>query len=151
MRALIQRVRRASVSIEGITVGEIDRGYAILLGVGQGDTAAVSKRMAEKITGLRLFPDDRGRFDRSVLDVGGGVLVVSQFTLYADARKGRRPSFIEAGHPDLASPLCDRFCDDLRAAGVARVETGRFGADMLVSIENDGPVTLWLDSAELGY
>ncbi|MEQ9460323.1 MAG: D-aminoacyl-tRNA deacylase [Phycisphaeraceae bacterium] len=151
MRALIQRVRRASVSVDDEVVGQIERGYAILLGVGPEDTEAISKRLAEKIAGLRLFPDEHGRFDRSLLDVGGGALVVSQFTLFADARKGRRPSFIGAAQPVVAGPLCDRFCQDLRDAGVAQVASGRFGADMLVSIENDGPVTLWLDTVELGF
>lgn len=150
MRALIQRVSSASVSVDGQAVGSIGRGYAILLGVGHDDSESVSRRLAEKIASLRLFPDEEGRFDRSLLDIEGDALVVSQFTLYADARKGRRPSFMAAGKPEIAEPLCRRFCEDLSHIGVKRVETGRFGADMLVSIENQGPVTLWLDSAELG-
>ncbi|QDU71975.1 D-aminoacyl-tRNA deacylase [Mucisphaera calidilacus] len=150
MRALIQRVRSASVAIDGKTTGAIQRGYAILLGVGHDDTPATAQRLADKIVNLRLFPDEQGRFDRSLLDINADALVVSQFTLYADARKGRRPSFLAAGKPPIAEPLCEHFCQCLRDLGVPSVQTGRFGADMLVSIENDGPVTLWLDSDELG-
>ena len=149
MRFLLQRVSEASVVVDGETLGSIERGYLLLVGVGQGDTEAEADRLCDKLVNLRLFPDERGRFDRSVLDVTGGVLVVSQFTLYGDARKGRRPSFTDAAAPDLASPLCDYVAERLRDLGVQRVETGRFGADMKVSLRNDGPVTLMLDSAEL--
>lgn len=151
MRVLLQRVSRGAVAVAGETVGQIERGYVLLVGVGQHDSPAVVDRMAEKIVGLRLFPDDAGRFDRSLIDVAGGALVVSQFTLFGDAKKGRRPSFIDAAPPALASPLCDYFAERLRALHVDPVATGRFGTDMQVTIENDGPVTLWLDSAELGW
>ena len=147
MRVLLQRVTEAAVRMDGEVIGAIDAGYLLLVGIGPDDTEAVVDRMAKKIAGLRLFPDERGRFDRSLLDVGGEALVVSQFTLFGDTRKGRRPSFVGAGAPEHASPLCDRFAAALRAAGVPRVETGRFGADMKVSLVNDGPVTLWLDEA----
>lgn len=149
MRVLLQRVSEASVTVDGEVVGRIGRGYALLVGIGQGDGEAEADRLAEKIAHLRLFPDERGRFDRSLLDVAGEALVVSQFTLYGDARKGRRPSFIAAARPELAEPLVDHFARRLERAGVARVATGRFAATMDVAIHNDGPVTLWLDSAEL--
>ncbi|MEM0915256.1 MAG: D-aminoacyl-tRNA deacylase [Planctomycetota bacterium] len=149
MRALLQRVSHASVSVDGETVGEIDEGLLILLGVGEGDTDAELDTLANKIVHLRLFRDERGRFDRSLLDTGGGALVVSQFTLYADCRKGRRPSFTGAARPEVASPMCDRFAERLRELGVSRVETGVFGASMQVSLLNDGPVTVWLDTADL--
>jgi len=149
MRVLLQRVAQGSVRIEGQTVGQIERGYVLLVGIGPDDDALVVEKMANKVANLRLFPDDEGRFDRSLLDVQGDALVVSQFTLYGDARKGRRPSFVAAADPKVASPLCDRFADRLRELGVSRVETGEFGADMQVSIENDGPVTLMLDSEVL--
>ncbi len=149
MRVLLQRVTRASVSVDGRTIGRIGRGYVLLVGVGDGDSEAEADRLAEKIATLRLFPDEAGRFDRSLLDVEGEALVVSQFTLYGDARKGRRPSFTGAARPEVAAPLCDRLGERLRELGVRRVETGRFGAMMAVEIHNDGPVTLWLDSAEL--
>ena len=145
MRVLLQRVSEASVAIDGQVVGAIDTGYVLLTGIGPDDTEVVVERMAKKIAGLRLFPDEQGRFDRSLLDVGGGALVVSQFTLFGDTRKGRRPSFVGAAAPDHAAPLCDAFADALRAAGVTLVATGRFGADMQVSLVNDGPVTLMLD------
>ncbi len=147
MRVLLQRVTRGKVTVEGGgVVGEIGRGYVLLVGVGHADTPAEADRLAEKIAGLRIFPDDHGRFDRSLLDVGGGALVVSQFTLFGDARKGRRPSFTAAARPEVAEPLCDYFAGRLRDLGVSPVQTGRFGASMLVELENDGPVTLWLDS-----
>ncbi|MEM9251638.1 MAG: D-aminoacyl-tRNA deacylase [Planctomycetota bacterium] len=149
MRALLQRVSHASVSVDGETVGEIGEGLLILLGVGEGDTDAELDTLANKIVHLRLFRDERGRFDRSLLDTGGGALVVSQFTLYADCRKGRRPSFTGAARPEVASPMCDRFAERLRELGVSRVETGVFGASMQVSLLNDGPVTVWLDTAEM--
>lgn len=146
MRILLQRVSHASVVVEGETVGGIDRGYLLLVGVGQGDHAATAEKLAKKVVNLRLFPNEEGRFDRSLLDIAGDALVVSQFTLYGNAKKGNRPSFIDAAPPEMASPLCDHFAQVLRGLGVSRVETGRFGAHMDVTLCNDGPVTLWLDS-----
>ena len=146
MRVLLQRVTRGSVTVDGETVGEIGRGLVLLTGIAPDDDDAAVRRMAAKIVKLRIFPDERGRFDRSLLDVGGGALVVSQFTLFGDTRKGNRPSFTAAAPPDHAEPLCRTFEQALREAGVERVEAGRFGADMAVTIHNDGPVTLWLES-----
>jgi len=146
MRILLQRVSQASVEVDGEVVGAIGAGYVLLVGIGQGDDAAVADRLAEKVVNLRLFSNDAGKFDHSLLDVAGGALVVSQFTLFGDARKGRRPSFDQAARPDVAAPLCDHFAKRLRGLGVTRVETGVFGASMHVTIHNDGPVTLWLDS-----
>ena len=147
MKVLLQRVSEASVSIDGEVVGAIGVGYLLLTGIGPGDTEARVDRMAKKIVGLRLFPDERGRFDRSLLDIGGGALVVSQFTLFGDASKGRRPSFVGAARPEHAQPLCEHFAAALRDAGVGCVATGLFGADMKVALVNDGPVTLWLDES----
>jgi D-tyrosyl-tRNA(Tyr) deacylase len=144
MRVLLQRVSRAAVRVDGAPVGAIGRGYLLLVGVTHTDTAAEVEWMAEKVHGLRLFPDDDGKLNRSLDEVDGAVLAVSQFTLYGDAAKGRRPSFVAAARPEQAAPLHDRFCDALRGRGV-RVETGRFGAAMEVELVNDGPVTLWLD------
>jgi len=149
MRVLLQRVTAGSVSVDGKVVGQIGHGYVLLVGVGHGDDETNADRLAEKIVHLRVFNDEAGKFNRSLLDVGGGALVISQFTLFADARKGRRPSFTDAARPELAKPLCDYFADRLRALGVTRVETGEFGAAMHVEIHNDGPVTIWLDSREL--
>lgn len=146
MRILLQRVTHASVVVENETIGSIDRGYLLLVGVGKHDTQDVVDKFAKKVANLRLFPNEQGKFDKSLLDIHGEALVVSQFTLFGDARKGNRPSFIDAAPPDLAAPLCDAFAEALRALGVSHVETGRFGADMQVSLCNDGPVTLWLDS-----
>lgn len=146
MRAVLQRVSEASVTVASETVGAIGRGYLVLLGVGDGDGEAEADRLAHKIVNLRLFPDEQGRFDRSLLEIAGGVLVVSQFTLYGDARKGRRPNFSNAASPELAAPLCDYFVRQLEALGVAHVATGQFGAKMDVQLRNDGPVTLWLDT-----
>jgi len=146
MRILLQRVKRGSVSISGELVSGIGRGYVLLVGIGDGDTESACDKLAEKIVNLRLFPDDDDKFDRSLLDVEGEVLVISQFTLYGDTRKGRRPSFSEAARPELAAPLCDYFADKLSRLGVKHVATGRFGAMMEVEIVNDGPVTLWLES-----
>ena len=146
MRVLVQRVTHGSVSVEGETIGEIGRGVVLLTGIAPDDDNLTVRRMAAKIVKLRIFPDERGRFDRSLLDVGGGALVVSQFTLFGDTRKGNRPSFTAAAPPEHAEPLCRAFEQALRDAGVERVEAGRFGADMAVTIHNDGPVTLWLDS-----
>lgn len=150
MRVLLQRVTRGSVTVEGKLAGAIDHGFVALIGIGPGDGPAVVDRMAEKTANLRVFTDAEGKFNLSLLDVGGGVLVVSQFTLYADARKGRRPSFTDAARPEVASPLVELFAKRLRELGVARVETGVFGASMAVEIHNDGPVTIWLDSAVMG-
>jgi D-tyrosyl-tRNA(Tyr) deacylase len=149
MRAVIQRVRQGRVSVEGQTVGEIGPGVVILLGVGQDDSPAEADRMATKIANLRIFSDQEGKTNLSLLDIDGEALVISQFTLYADCRKGRRPSFVHAGDPAVAEPLVDYFADQLRQAGVRRVETGAFGALMLVEIHNDGPFTIYLDSSEL--
>lgn len=149
MRAVIQRVRQGRVSVDGDTIGEIGTGLVILLGVGHGDTETETERLAAKIATLRIFPDAEGKTNLSVLDVGGDALVISQFTLYADCRKGRRPSFVHAAQPDVAAPLVDRFAERLRELGVQRVEMGEFGALMLVEILNDGPFTIFLDSAEL--
>ncbi len=145
MKTVIQRVRRAAVTVQGEPVGAIDQGLLILLGIGPGDTEAEAKWLAEKIAVMRIFADDADKFNRSVLDVNGGALVVSQFTLYADAVGGRRPSFVKAAPPQVAEPLVERFAAFLRAAGVRRVETGIFGARMMVEIHNDGPVTILLD------
>lgn len=145
MKTVIQRVRRAAVRVDGAVVGQIGLGLLILLGVGQGDTEVQAKWLAERIAVLRIFPDENDKFNRSLLDVGGGALVVSQFTLYGDVLGGRRPSFIKAAPPAIAAPLCDKFVIFLRAAGVQRVETGIFGARMMVELENDGPVTILLD------
>jgi D-tyrosyl-tRNA(Tyr) deacylase len=149
MRAVIQRVRQGRVSVDERTVGEIGPGLVILLGAGHGDGQAEANRLADKIANLRIFADVEGKTNLSVLDVGGEALVISQFTLYADCRKGRRPSFVQAAPPDVAAPLVDHFADRLRQAGVRRVETGEFGAYMLVEIGNDGPFTVFLDSDDL--
>lgn len=144
MRAVVQRVSEASVEVQGKTVGRIGPGLVVLLGVGEGDTEAQARWMAEKTANLRIFGDEAGKFNLSALDVGGQILVVSQFTLYGDARKGRRPSFTEAARPEVAEPLCDRFAQFLRETGL-HVETGVFGAMMRVKIFNDGPVTIILE------
>ncbi|WP_026369553.1 D-aminoacyl-tRNA deacylase [Kallotenue papyrolyticum] len=145
MRALIQRVSRASVRVDGATVGAIGPGLVILLGVGVGDSEREAALLAEKIAHLRIFADAEGKFNRSLLEVGGAALVVSQFTLFADTRKGRRPSFTQAAPPEQAAPLVERFAALLREQGIA-VATGRFGALMEVELVNQGPVTIWLDS-----
>lgn len=144
MRAVVQRVSKASVTVDGRVVGHIDRGLMILLGVKTGDTEAEARWLARKVAGLRIFSDAGGKFNLSAQDVGGSVLVVSQFTLYGDARKGRRPSFTDAAPPDVAEPLVTRFVEFLRAEGLP-VKTGVFGAVMQVEIHNDGPVTLILE------
>ncbi len=149
MRVLLQRVSKGSVSVDGSVVGRIGHGLVMLVGVGRDDTEADADKLAEKSVHLRIFNDEQGKFNRSLLDVGGGALVVSQFTLYADARRGRRPSFTDAAPPERAAPLCDYFADRLRSLGVANVATGTFGAKMAVEVHNDGPVTIWLDTAEL--
>jgi len=144
MRALVQRVRSGKVSVEAQTVAQIGRGLVILLGIGHGDSEEQARWMAEKIATLRIFEDEHGKTNLSALDVGGEALVVSQFTLYADARKGRRPSFTDAALPDIAAPLVEQFAALLREQGVP-TQTGLFGAHMLVEIHNDGPVTIWLE------
>ncbi len=149
MRVLLQRVTHASVEVAGETVGAIDHGLLLLVGTCADDTEAEVDKLAKKVVNLRIFNDEAGKFNRSLLDVGGGALVVSQFTLYADARCGRRPSFTDAARPELAQPLIDSFTQRLRDLGVGHVATGQFGASMAVSLCNDGPVTIWLDSDEL--
>ena len=148
MKAVIQRVTKASVSVGAETVGRIGPGLAVLLGVAQGDTVDDARRLAEKTARLRIFSDAEGRFNLSLLDSGGEALVVSQFTLLADSRKGRRPSFTRAAPPEEAEPLVERYVSVLKQMGVP-VATGRFGAHMLVEILNDGPVTILLDTVDL--
>ena len=145
MRAVVQRVTRARVDVAGDTVGEIAEGFLILLGVARDDTQPDAAYLAEKIINLRVFNDDQGKMNLSLLDTGGKMLVVSQFTLYADARRGRRPSYIDAAEPDKANALYEYFVERVRAQGV-KVETGVFQAMMQVSLINDGPVTILLDS-----
>lgn len=147
MRAVVQRVSKASVIVEGETVGSIDRGLLVLLGVGDGDGEAEATAIVDKILGLRIFPDDEGRMNRSVVDTGGEVLLVSQFTLLADVKKGRRPSFVGAADPAVAEPLVAWAAARVAAAGI-RCATGRFGAHMAVRLENDGPVTIVIDALE---
>jgi len=149
MRALLQRVTAGQVDVDGQTVGRIGPGLVVLVGVGQGDTAADAEKLADKTANLRIFSDPQGKFNLSLLDVAGEALVVSQFTLYADPRKGRRPSFVEAAPPELGRELCDLFAARLRELGVRKVDSGVFGANMHVTIHNDGPVTIWLDSKDL--
>jgi D-tyrosyl-tRNA(Tyr) deacylase len=144
MRAVIQRVNKASVSVDGRVVGSIGHGLAVLVGIRVGDTEAEARWMASKIATLRIFDDEEGKLNRSVLDVGGSILVVSQFTLYGDARRGRRPSYDQAAPPDVAEPLVRCFAERLEAEG-APVQTGAFRAYMLVEIHNDGPVTILLE------
>jgi D-aminoacyl-tRNA deacylase len=148
MRVILQRVKRGRVTVDGRITGAVDVGFVALVGVTHGDTQAEADLLAKKTANLRVFEDDVGKMNLSVLDVGAGVLVVSQFTLYADMRKGRRPSFIDAAQPDIASPLVDHYAERLRAEGIARVEMGVFGAMMMVEIHNDGPVTIILDSED---
>ena len=144
MRALIQRVKFAKVSVDGKTLAEINHGLVILLGIGHGDGEAQAAFLTEKIASLRIFEDAEGKMNLSLRETGGGAIVVSQFTLYADTRKGRRPSFTEAALPDAARPLVERFAQLLREQGIPTGQ-GEFGADMLVEIHNDGPVTIWLE------
>jgi D-aminoacyl-tRNA deacylase len=145
VKAVVQRVRCASVRVEGELVAEVGPGVCVLLGVARGDGPTEAARLAEKVAKLRIFADERGRFDRALLDVGGEALVVSQFTLLAETTKGNRPSFADAAPPEEAEPLYERFCGALREFGV-RVETGAFGARMLVELANDGPVTIVLQT-----
>lgn len=144
MKALIQRVSKASVTVEGQTISSIGKGLLILLGVGHGDGEEQATFLAEKTANLRIFEDEQGKTNLSILDVKGEAIVVSQFTLYADTRKGRRPSFLDAALPDVAEPLVNRFAELLRGQGVP-TQTGKFGAHMKVEIHNDGPVTIWLE------
>ncbi len=145
MRAVVQRVSHANVTIDDQLVGEIGQGFTVLLGVGQGDTEEDAAYLCDKIIGLRVFEDDEGKMNRSLLDIGGGLLVVSQFTLYGDCRRGRRPSFSDAAHPDTARRLYEHFIYLARERQVT-VASGQFQATMQVNIHNDGPVTLLVDS-----
>ncbi len=149
MRVILQRVKHGRVTVGDETTGEIEQGFVILVGITQQDTPAQAEFLAKKTAHLRVFEDDDGKMNRSLLDVGGGALVVSQFTLYADSRKGRRPSYINAAPPDHAEPLVAYYAEQLHKNGIGRVEQGRFGANMQVDILNDGPVTIILDSDEL--
>ncbi len=144
MRVVLQRVRRSRVTVTGRTLAEIGPGVVLLVGVGPEDGDEQIRYLVEKIVNLRIFEDDEGKMNRSLLDVGGEAIVISQFTLYADTRKGRRPSFTGAASPEIASPLVDRFTEQLSAQGVP-TQSGEFGAHMLVEIANDGPVTIWLE------
>ena len=144
MRAVVQRVSKGSVTVEGQVIGAVERGVVVLVGVTHGDTKEQAEWLARKIAGLRIFEDRVGKMNASLLDVDGAALVISQFTLYADSRKGRRPGFSDAAPPEIAEPLVEYFAQALRNHGVP-VETGIFGADMLVEIHNDGPVTILLE------
>ncbi len=148
MRLVVQRVTEASVTIEGQCVGEIGAGMAVLVGVGQGDTKLTADRLLEKVLNLRIFADENGKMNQSIVEIGGALLLVSQFTLYADCRKGRRPSFTDAAAPDLARELYEYFVAGCRATGLG-FACGVFAADMKISLINDGPVTILLDSREL--
>lgn len=149
MRAILQRVTSGSVTVDNKITGQIDQGLVVLLGVTYDDTNSQADFLAKKTAQLRIFDDGKGRMELSVLDVGGGVLVVSQFTLYANAKGGRRPDYLAAARPEHAEPLVSRYIEQLRANGVQRVETGIFRAMMHVEIHNDGPVTILLDTATL--
>ncbi|MDP4624575.1 MAG: D-aminoacyl-tRNA deacylase [Akkermansiaceae bacterium] len=146
MRALLQRVSNASVEIEGSLHSSISHGFLILLGIEAVDDTTDIEWLAGKITRLRVFGDDEGKMNRSILDTGGDILVVSQFTLHASAKKGNRPSFLKAAHPDISEPLYETFCESLSKELGKAVAKGIFGADMKVTLTNDGPVTLWIDS-----
>ena len=148
MRALVQRVSNARVSSDGRVLGEIGRGLLVLLGVTHGDDATTAQRLASKVARLRIFGDEAGKMNLSLIDTGGAALVVSQFTLYANSSSGNRPSYTAAARPEVAEPLCSEFVRGLEDNGI-RVETGEFGADMQVELVNDGPVTIWLDSEEI--
>lgn len=145
MRVILQRVSRAEVRVGGSVIGSADRGHLLLVGFTEGDRTEAVEWMADKVVGLRVFPDDEGKMNRSLEDVGGDLLVVSQFTLYGDTSKGRRPSFVHAAPPDVAVPLYEHFVSALESRCPGRVESGEFGADMEVDLVNDGPVTLLLE------
>jgi D-tyrosyl-tRNA(Tyr) deacylase len=145
VRALLQRVSRAAVRVDDEEIGSIGPGLLVLLGVGRADDEATAEALAKRVVELRIFADDEGRTNRSLVDVGGSALVVSQFTLYADTRRGRRPGFTDAALPELAIPVYERFCVAVEAAGIA-VARGRFGSEMAVELVNDGPFTIWLDT-----
>lgn len=149
MRVLLQKVSAGSVKVDGVVCGAIEEGFVALIGVTHEDTSDIAERLALKTVHLRVFPDELGKMNRSLLDVAGAVLVVSQFTLYADARKGRRPSYVHAARPEQAEPLVRHYAQSLAKAGVQKVEHGVFGALMQVEIHNDGPVTIMLDSEQL--
>lgn len=149
MRVILQRVTRGSVLVEEAVTGAIEQGFVALVGVTHDDTEAEAELLAKKTANLRVFEDDDGKMNLSALDVGGGVLVISQFTLYADMRKGRRPSFIHAAKPEHAEPLVAHYAETLKSQGIQQVEHGVFGAMMQVEIHNHGPVTIILDTAEL--
>lgn len=149
MKAIIQRVKYAKVEIDSSVVGSCEKGFMILLGVGQGDTKNDADKLLKKIPVLRIFEDENGKMNKSLLDIDGSVLVVSQFTLYADCSHGRRPSFTDSASPDIANELYEYFVDGMKNSGVKSVQTGEFGADMAVELVNDGPVTIILDSKEL--
>ena len=142
MKILLQRVSRAAVRVDDAVIGAIDQGLLLFVGFGQTSSESDLAPIAAKVANLRVFPDQRGRFDRSLLDIGGAALLVPQFTLYADTRKGRRPDFTDAMPPDTASKMFDRFVLAMAETGVGKIETGRFGADMQVELVNDGPVTI---------
>ena len=148
MRALIQRVKHAAVTIDGVMQGQIEQGILILLGICEGDTVQDSDYLADKCTGLRIFTDENDKMNLCCADIGGQLLIVSQFTLYGDCKKGKRPNFMRAARPETAIPLYERFVAQCRTSGLP-VQTGVFGADMQVSLVNDGPVTIWLDTAEM--
>lgn len=149
MRAVVQRVSRASVTVDGEKVGQIDKGYLVLFGAGQGDTRQYCEKIADKLSKLRIFSDENGKTNLSIDDVHGDMLIVSQFTLYADCRKGNRPSFIKAALPDEANALYEYFCECVSERISGKVEKGIFGADMAVELVNDGPFTVILDSEEI--
>ncbi len=146
MKAVYQRVTRASVTVDGVIIGKIDDGVLLLVGVYNGDTEQEATLLAKKVAQLRVFCDENDKMNLSVMDVGGAILAVSQFTLCANTKHGRRPDFFGAAHPSLAQPLFNKFVEELRAVGIADVQTGEFGADMKVELLNDGPVTLILDT-----
>ena len=149
MKAVLQRVTHAQVVVDNELVSKIENGFLILLGVSNDDTKADADVLSKKISGMRVFEDENGKMNLSLTDIGGSVLVISQFTLLADCRKGRRPNFMNAGAPDMANELYEYFCERIKADGIENVKKGIFGADMKVSLLNDGPVTIILDSKEL--
>lgn len=149
MRALVQRVSHGSVTVDGTLVGQIEQGLVVLLGITHADTSAHSEQLATKTVNLRIFDDGQGKMNLSVLDIQGGVLIVPQFTLYANLKGSRRPDFISAARPEVAEPLFEQFVARVRTMGVAQIATGIFRAMMHVEIHNDGPVTIWLDTATL--